>query len=334
MTTTLPLVRAGALKPLLTWLRAQGDDVEDRLRAAGLPSDLIAQPNLPIGLRAGVRALAAAADQYGPDLPWRVVADSAAFDLGLLGEAMLRATTPREALARAVRSMIIHGSHETLSVARARGGAVVRYVFRAPLDEVGLHLSQQYVAALVRSVTGGAGVHGPRVTEIRLRSHPVFGLAHLERICGAPVVAARGQAVELVLPDAALDRPYVGRPRIAEAPRPLANEPAMIRGDGTLAASIRAILPSLLEAGDCTTAQLADLAFMSTRTLQRRLAAEGVHVSGLIDEARRQLALDRLGASADPIEQISVQLGYGSASSFTRAVRRWTGRSPRGVRRS
>ncbi|MBP7000517.1 helix-turn-helix domain-containing protein [Amaricoccus sp.] len=333
MTTTLPLVRAGAIRPLLAWLRAQGDAVEARLRAAGLPPDLIAQPGRPIGLRAGVRLLVAAARTRGPDLPWRVVDDSAAFDLGLLGAAMLQAATPREALGRAARAMSLHGSHETLSLSRAPGGSVVRYVFHAPLDEEGLHLCQQYVAALVRSVTAGLAARGPRVSEIRMRPHPVHGLAHLEPHCRATLVANLGPAVELVLPDATLDAAYARAHRPTD-PAPTQVEPALIRGDGTLAGSIRAILPGLLEGGDCTTATLADLAFMSTRTLQRRLAAEGVHVSGLIDEARRELALRRLAASAAPIEEISVQLGYGSASSFTRAVRRWTGRPPRAMRRS
>jgi len=69
------------------------------------------------------------------------------------------------------------------------------------------------------------------------------------------------------------------------------------------------------------------------RTLQRRLAAEGVSHSTLLDEARRQLALRYLGNAALSVTDIGYLLHFSDPASFHRAFRRWTGESPLEYRR-
>jgi AraC-like DNA-binding protein len=40
------------------------------------------------------------------------------------------------------------------------------------------------------------------------------------------------------------------------------------------------------------------------------------------------------GISADTLEEIAIQLGYGDTASFTRAFRRWLGQSPHEFRQA
>jgi AraC-like DNA-binding protein len=70
---------------------------------------------------------------------------------------------------------------------------------------------------------------------------------------------------------------------------------------------------------------------MSTRTLKRKLSEEGVSYTSLLDERRRLqgVALVRTELS---VERIAERLGYSDAANFTRAFRRWTGKSPREFR--
>jgi AraC-like DNA-binding protein len=65
----------------------------------------------------------------------------------------------------------------------------------------------------------------------------------------------------------------------------------------------------------------------SPRTLKRKLKAQGTSYSELLDRARRSEAT-RLLASELSVEQIAVRLGYSDAANFTRAFRRWTGKTP------
>ncbi len=69
------------------------------------------------------------------------------------------------------------------------------------------------------------------------------------------------------------------------------------------------------------------------RTLQRRLAAEGLSHSTLLDEARRELALRYLGNAALSVTDIGYLLHFSDPASFHRAFRRWTGESPLEYRR-
>jgi AraC-like DNA-binding protein len=73
---------------------------------------------------------------------------------------------------------------------------------------------------------------------------------------------------------------------------------------------------------------------MSTRTLRRRLKAEGSSYRELLDEIRFGLAREYLGTTNLPLEEISVLLGYTEPGSFSHAFRRWSGESPRDWRRS
>jgi AraC-like DNA-binding protein len=67
---------------------------------------------------------------------------------------------------------------------------------------------------------------------------------------------------------------------------------------------------------------------MSYRTLTRRLAEDGLTPAGLAEELRQQLAYKYLAERAFPLGRVSYLLGYSDLSAFTRAFRRWTGRTP------
>lgn len=71
---------------------------------------------------------------------------------------------------------------------------------------------------------------------------------------------------------------------------------------------------------------------VAERTLQRRLRARNATMETLTEEIRRELS-DRLLANRQvPIEEVSYLCGYASAPAYSRAAKRWYGKSP-GARR-
>jgi AraC-like DNA-binding protein len=80
--------------------------------------------------------------------------------------------------------------------------------------------------------------------------------------------------------------------------------------------------------------QVAKQLGLSHRTLRRRLAAEGVSFSVLVDQGRCDRALRLLRSSRLSIDAVARQLGYTTASSFARAFHRWTGKTPLEYRRA
>lgn len=72
---------------------------------------------------------------------------------------------------------------------------------------------------------------------------------------------------------------------------------------------------------------------MSTRSLQRRLSSLGANFSTLLAAVRRELAEEYVRDPEVPVTEISYMLGFSDVSSFSRAFKRWTGRSPAALRR-
>ena len=77
----------------------------------------------------------------------------------------------------------------------------------------------------------------------------------------------------------------------------------------------------------------ARLANRSVRSLQRRLAEEGLAFFELVQAAREELARDLIADHSISINEIATRLGYSSISNFSRAFQRWTGKSPTEFRR-
>lgn len=71
---------------------------------------------------------------------------------------------------------------------------------------------------------------------------------------------------------------------------------------------------------------------VSERSLRRHLQHQGVTYQQLSNEVKARLADEYLRNSRLPLSEIAELLGFADASNFSRAYRRWTGKSPSQVR--
>lgn len=67
---------------------------------------------------------------------------------------------------------------------------------------------------------------------------------------------------------------------------------------------------------------------ISPRTLQRKLNKENTSFLEISDNIRKQIALHYVRVENRSIKETSHLLGYNETSAFTRAFKRWTGRTP------
>jgi AraC-like DNA-binding protein len=79
---------------------------------------------------------------------------------------------------------------------------------------------------------------------------------------------------------------------------------------------------------------VAEAMHMSGRTLQRRLEAEGVSFSEIVDGVREKLARRWLADPAKSLAEVGFGLGFSDLAAFSRAFKRWTGKPPGTWRRS
>jgi AraC-like DNA-binding protein len=144
-----------------------------------------------------------------------------------------------------------------------------------------------------------------------------------------------GQPVNRLLIDAAmLDHPIITADATGlQLARQLCERALDELGfDAGLLDRVRRLIPSD-QGGFRSLEQVATLVHLSPRTLKRRLAAQGVSFSALLDRERREKALVLLRSSRLGIDMVAERLDYSSASTFVRAFHRWTGTTPAAYRR-
>ncbi|MGH8697784.1 MAG: helix-turn-helix domain-containing protein, partial [Burkholderiales bacterium] len=100
-----------------------------------------------------------------------------------------------------------------------------------------------------------------------------------------------------------------------------------------IVAQVRRRILELLPSGPPTQAEIARGLALSPRTLHRRLAEAGTSFAELLDATRRELAGGYLQRTDYSIAEVAYLVGFAEVSSFNRAFRRWTGKSPSEVRR-
>jgi AraC-like DNA-binding protein len=94
------------------------------------------------------------------------------------------------------------------------------------------------------------------------------------------------------------------------------------------ASLLRMLVQPYLNEGRPDVAFAAELAGVSTRTLQRKLTLCGSSYSQILQEARFDLACKRLDDPALKVIDVAMMAGYGSPQHFTRAFRRIGGITP------
>ena len=114
----------------------------------------------------------------------------------------------------------------------------------------------------------------------------------------------------------------------------IANVIAKRVGFSKVALDVRAEIASCIDHGLPAIDDIAVKLRTSPRTLQRRLRDAGTTYSDVLDEFRLDLA-DRMLVDGDMrVSEIGYRLGYADLSSFDRAYRAWTGRTPAETRRN
>ena len=140
----------------------------------------------------------------------------------------------------------------------------------------------------------------------------------------------RRPALRLTFPARLLHRPFGPRP---SATAPIDLGPWQRSGPAKdFSGSVRQLVTALLADGYPDVRRIAEAAATSTRTLQRRLADEGLTYARVVAQARYGLARQLLEDPERKVIDVALDLGYSDPGHFTRAFRGWTGMSPREFR--
>ena len=174
----------------------------------------------------------------------------------------------------------------------------------------------------------------PFVLEVHVTYPDPGYAAEYERVLGAPVQFGMQRNAMRIDPAwmthrIALSPRYVFGVLSARADALLGE---LQRSDTTRARTEELLLP-ILHTGEVSVDAIASKIGLSRTTLYRRLKDEGTSFEKVLDELRHRLALDYLAGRKASVNETAYLVGFSEPAAFSRAFKRWTGRSPRDARR-
>lgn len=245
--------------------------------------------------------------------------------LGLLGVAFLAAQTVREAVQLGIQALSL-----TYAFVRPRyvddGHSEIVCLDESSIPEdVRTLLVARDLTTFCRSwtvVTGQAnGLHAT----VRLDDGEV---AHLRSaLPGFHIVA--GTRTILEFDGAALDAaPSQSDPDTSRDLQPVITHMMQQRTvHQRFSSVVRSMITASTEAPP-TMERVAHDLHVDTRTLRRRLAAEGTSYRSLLGDARASMAANLLADPRLTIDNVATRLGYHDAAALSKAFHRWFGQSP------
>ena len=95
-----------------------------------------------------------------------------------------------------------------------------------------------------------------------------------------------------------------------------------------IASDVETLIKDALPSGIPSIIQIGAHMGMSSRTLTRRLTETDITFRDLVRRTQEKISRDLLRNSSDSVSQIAFQTGFSEQSAFSRAFKRWTGKSP------
>lgn len=329
----LPSGSWGVARLVASHLARSGRDPKPLLEKAGLPPSLLNAPLAQLGIRAQTRFLNIAAEALSDNLlGFHVARDGDLRELGPLYYLMASSETLAEALALEERYgwVLSEGVRSSFRIADT---VLVYLEFVGVERRIARQVAEFWLTCTLRKARRFTGRNlTPKHAGF---IHEQEGdLSEMERFFGVPPQFCDVKdRISFAKEDANL--PFVSSdPYLSQLLLGHIADLAGRRGSGLdpLATRVENAITPRLPHGTATLATVAKDLGMSTRTLSRRLAQEGRSFAGVLDQLRRALASHYLDRHDLSISQIAWLLGYTDPSSFVRAVRRWTGKSPTALR--
>jgi len=326
---TGPYGSLNAILPLLEYLENEGFDLSAILDRVGIPRSAREDPHIRLP-QARFEALWQAALEItgDPAIALRVSTLAKPSTLGIIGYLASASESPRSAfeLVKGLTPLLWEDfeceleSDDEFAFIRCRAGG----------SSHASRFTTEYSIGLTIAMSRALGpTHSGGPLEARFSYSAPSYAGEYERILRLPVRFDAGED-GVVFPVSSM---VSSNPSADAALRQLlhqyaADQLARIPSNDRFSQRIRATLRSMLPLGHLSADSVAAQFSMSDRTLRRRLQEEGTSYQEVLDDVRAELACRYLGSEKRGIDEVALLLGFSDSSAFSKAFRRWTGKTP------
>lgn len=331
---SLPTAQGGLTRLAAERVRKAGIKLGPLLSGVGLTTEQVDDSEHRISVQNQIAFLEAAAQALNDDfLGLNLAKDFDCRDLGLLYYVTASSDTLGDAFNRASRYSRITNEAIALEYRETREPAL-RLSYSGIPRHADLHQIEFSIVAMIRlsRLLTGRQLFPIRVSMVHMRSNDI---SKFSQLLGKNVeFGANTDQIEfpadsatwpLVDADPRLNKILLKTCEESLNARSRRREAVRTRVENTVA--------PLLPHGQAHADIVAEKLGMSVRTLARRLAEENVTFNEVLQQLKERLALRYLEDDNMSISRIAWLLGFEEVSSFSHACRRWTGKSPRELRR-
>ncbi|MDQ8037086.1 MAG: AraC family transcriptional regulator [Pedobacter sp.] len=319
--------RASALMGYAEQAREYGLQPKAMMRAAGLPTDILAEPDGLISYRQFLKLLEASATQSSdPLFGLKLGLRQGISIFGPILYVLRNADSVGAALNELQQYFHLHMGAAVVETTSDGQHFLLAYKVADPVQagiSQGVELAMGVGIKLLHTLLGRQWQPVAMMLEHRALSAP----ASYRKVLGfTPRFEADANALLIRMED--LQRPLSQADPVLH--RLMQQHLASLQGlsELTLPAHVQGLLRNFLPQGRVTVEQLAASMVMSPRTLQRRLGEAGTSFQTVLDDTRRAMAQRYLRDSTLSMTELTSLLGYADLSTFTRAFTRWFGMPP------
>ena len=326
--TGLPLVKLNLVYPFIEELDRRGIDADSIFSEHKLSREMLNSPELYVPAMVIYRLAEAVAETAGDSFLGVLVGESidlhswppfvsAASKAASIGDFLLSYATNANRLASSVKTQLhTDGDYTTFRPYRV-------FEPSSPPAQV----DGFYVGLFVNMVRQAAGdLWEPNEVLVRVCEPNVVPKGYF----GVMISQCDNRGPSIQFPTAWLTKPI----DVSNLTPPSKLNKQNEDSSASLRSALRDALIPYLHIHDLKIDRVAEICGYNTRTLGRRLHAEGTTITREIARLKEEHAIRMLTESDRPVSDIAVSLGFESPSAFTRSFKNWTGMSPRDYRRS
>ncbi len=312
-------IRAAALAHFEAIARDLSLDPIPLLQQEGLDPAALQNPDAKLPAAAVAALLEAASTAAGrADVGLAMAQAWSLADLGPVSLAVAHQDTLREALG----ALALHRTHISdaivLNLHEDAHGAELRIVLDLPEGAAAAQLTEFALGGAVKLCRAFLGAGWLPLGARFSRPAPRDLAAHRRLLGGAGIeFGADACALRLRPSDLDVKLPRMPDPALRRYVETLlAKLPSAC--NGSIAQRAASLIRNGLAEGAADLNHVARSLGLNSRTLQRRLRAEGLGFSDLLEQVRGELARSFLADRQTPMHQIAARLGYADGSAFTR----------------
>ncbi|BAQ60650.1 transcriptional regulator [Geminocystis sp. NIES-3708] len=330
MTKYVPLLRVSTLIPFIDFLQELGTPTEKLLRQYKLPIFALDEPNFLLSRHQVFDFLKKTAYQEGiENLGFLVGEKTPVESLGILGKLTCQSLTLYDAIFKAIYLGNLFNSGERFWLLEDKETAYFcqEYTNLESFDSHHpSHFSLMLMMDLIRKVAGKTW-YPQQITLQTPCSN--FRDHYLQEV----FINKDITITSITFPRSFLALPFPSEFNLCQDQKHQEYEKLhQSVPSSQFTDSLTQAIKSHLREGYPSINLASEMAKMPVRSLQRRLAKDGLTYSQLVTGIRYEKAVDLLQNSSLKMIEIAYELGYEDPAHFTRAFKRWTGISPHNFR--